>query len=85
MPDSLQPHGLLPAKFLCPWDSPGKNTGVGFHLLIQGSSQPVTQPASLKSPALASVFFTTSTTWELKFYNVLIMQLNSDIFPSDFV
>ena len=25
----LQPHGLQPATLLCPWDSPGKNTGVG--------------------------------------------------------
>ena len=29
-------HGLLPARILCPWDSPGKNTGVGCHLLLQG-------------------------------------------------
>ena len=34
--DSLQPHGLLPASLLCPWDSPGKNTGVGCHALLQG-------------------------------------------------
>ena len=34
--DSLQPHGLEPAKLLCPWDSPGKNTGVGCHALLQG-------------------------------------------------
>ena len=26
--DSLRPHGLWPARLLCPWDSPGKNTGV---------------------------------------------------------
>ena len=25
---NLQAHGLLPARFLCPWESPGKNTGV---------------------------------------------------------
>ena len=25
---------------LCPWDSPGKNTGVAGHALLQGSSQP---------------------------------------------
>ena len=31
--DSLQPPGLQPARLLCPWDSPGKNTGVGFHFL----------------------------------------------------
>ena len=34
--DSLQPHGLQPTVFLCPWDSPGKNTGVGCHFLLQG-------------------------------------------------
>ena len=26
--DSLRPHGLQPAGLLCPWNSPGKNTGV---------------------------------------------------------
>ena len=36
--DSLQPHGLLPARPLCPWDSPDKNTGVGCHALLQGIS-----------------------------------------------
>ena len=25
----LQPHGLQPARFLCPWNSPGKNTSPG--------------------------------------------------------
>ena len=36
MSDSLQPHGLQPARLLCPWNSPGKNTGVGCHPLLQG-------------------------------------------------
>ena len=35
VPDSLQPHGLWPASLLCPWNSPGKNTGVGCHSLLQ--------------------------------------------------
>ena len=35
--DSLRPQGLYPARLLCLWDSPGKNTGVGCHLLLQGS------------------------------------------------
>ena len=30
--DSLWPH----SRFLCPWDFPGKNTGVGYHSLLQG-------------------------------------------------
>ena len=33
---SLQALGLCPARLLCPWDSPGKNTGVGCHFLLQG-------------------------------------------------
>ena len=32
---SLWPHGQQPASHLCPWDFPGKNTGVGCHLLLQ--------------------------------------------------
>ena len=35
-PKSLQPHGLQPTRPLCPWDSSGKNTGVGYHALLQG-------------------------------------------------
>ena len=34
--DSLRPHGLQPTRLLCPWDSPGKNTRVGCHALLQG-------------------------------------------------
>ena len=33
---SLQPHGLHPARLLCPWNSLGKNTGVGWQALLQG-------------------------------------------------
>ena len=35
MSDSLWLHGLEPARLLCPWDSPGKNTGVGSCSLLQ--------------------------------------------------
>ena len=34
--NSLGSHGLQPARLLCPWDSPGKNTGAGCHALLQG-------------------------------------------------
>ena len=33
--DSLHPHGMQPARLLCPWNSPGKNTRVGYHSLVQ--------------------------------------------------
>ena len=36
MSDSLRPHGLKPTRLLLPWDFPGKSTGVGCHLLLQG-------------------------------------------------
>ena len=35
MSDSVQPHRWQPTRLLCPWDSPGKNTGVGCHFLLQ--------------------------------------------------
>ena len=53
--NSLQPHGLQPARLHCPWNFPGKNTEVGCHLLLQwvfltqGS-----RPVSLVFPARAT-------------------------------
>ena len=35
MSDSVRPHRQQPNRLLCPWDSPGKNTGVGCHFLLQ--------------------------------------------------
>ena len=53
MSDFLQPYGLEPTSLVCPWDSAGKNIGVGFLALLQGIF--LTQgsnPISLMSPAL---------------------------------
>ena len=36
MSNSLWPHGLWLARLFCPRHSPGKNTGVGHHSLLQG-------------------------------------------------
>ena len=35
MPDSVGPQRRQPTRLLRPWDSPGKNTGVGCHFLLQ--------------------------------------------------
>ena len=35
MSDSVRPRRRQPARFCHPWDSPGKNTGVGCHFLLQ--------------------------------------------------
>ena len=32
--DSVRPHRRQPTRLLCPWDSLGKNTGVGCHFLL---------------------------------------------------
>ena len=34
--NSFWPSGLWPARLLCPWDFPGKNTELGYHVLLQG-------------------------------------------------
>ena len=50
MSNSLQPHGLC-----CPWDSPGKNTAVGCHSLLQEIFQPRDQT---QVSCIAGRFFT---------------------------
>ena len=35
MSDSVRPDRQQSTRLLCPWDSPGKNTGVGCHFLLQ--------------------------------------------------
>ena len=32
---TLRPHRRQPTRLPCPWDSPGKNNGVGCHFLLQ--------------------------------------------------
>ena len=32
--NSSRPHGLQPTRLLCPWDFPGKSTGMGCHCLL---------------------------------------------------
>ena len=34
LPNPQGPHGLQPSRLLCPWDFPGKGTGVGCHCLL---------------------------------------------------
>ena len=45
--ESLRPHGLQLARHLCPWTSPGKNTGVHRQSLLQGDlPKPGMEPGS---------------------------------------
>ena len=71
-PTLLQPHGLQPARLLCPWYSPGWS---GSLFCIAGDSpNPGIEPASLASIALAGAFFTTVPPRKpLKFIVVVVL------------
>ena len=72
--DFLQPHGLQPTRLLCPWDYPGKSTGIGCHFLLQRIF--LTQECNRVS-SLAGGFFTTSITWEAPIYLLMTLKLVS--------
>ena len=55
MSDSLQPHALLPARFLSPWNFPGKNTGLGTCFLLQGIFP--TQGSNLSLPHCRQILY----------------------------
>ena len=55
---------------LCPWNFPGKNTGVEFFLTPGNLPDPRIKPMSLASPTLADGFFTTGAPWEAQVLNV---------------
>ena len=62
MSDSVRPHRRQPTRLHRPWDSPGKNTGVGCHFLLQcrtvksesevAQSCPTQRPHGLQSTRL---------------------------------
>ena len=65
MSNSLRPRGLWPSRLLRPWDSPGKNTGVGCHALLQGMF-----PTQGSNPGLLNCrrFFTNWATREAQLH-----------------
>ena len=62
--DPLRPRGLSPARLLCPWSSPGMNTGMGCRAFFQGIFPTQRSNPCLRCPALAGKLFTSSTTRE---------------------
>ena len=68
---------------LCLWDSPGKNTGVGCHTLLQGIFLTQgTEPTSLEPPALAGGFFTTNAAWEAHRFITIPIKIPTAVFFS---
>ena len=65
MSDSLQPHGLWPARLLYPWRFSRQEYWSGLPGPPPGDlPDPGIEPTFLMSPALAGGFSTTSATWE---------------------
>ena len=63
--DSLWAPGLQPTRLLCPWDSPGKNTGVGCRALLQGIF-PIQGRKRGPGFCIGRQVVTTSTNWEAR-------------------
>ena len=57
---TLGPHGLQPARLLCPWNFQSKNTGVNCYFPLQSIFLTQGSNLCLLSPALAGGFFTTA-------------------------
>ena len=74
MPDFPWHYGLKPTRLLCPWDSPGKNTGVGCHALPQGI-----KPSSPASSGLQADFSPTEPPGKPRFNAYNIVNLLSHI------
>jgi len=52
--DSVQPHRRQPTRLPHPWDSPGKNTGVGCHFLLQCMKVKSESEVAQSCPTLAT-------------------------------
>ena len=63
MSNSMWSHGLKPARLLCPLDFPSKNTGEGFHFLLQGIFL-TTDQTHVSCISCIGRFFTTRITLE---------------------
>ena len=77
--DSLRPYRLEPARLLCLWDSPGKNTGVSCHSLLQGIF--LTQGSNLGFPHYRQILYhltalyMVATFWRGSIFRILSFRL----------
>ena len=74
MSDSVWPHRWQPTRLPCPWDSPGKNTGVGCHFLLQCCFSTRLQ---LRGQFL---LFSWNITWSPLYFGILWSPLHSASF-----
>ena len=53
--DSVRPHRRQPTRLPRPWDSPGKNTGVGCHFLLQSMQMKSESEITQSCPTLSDL------------------------------
>ena len=76
MSDSVRPRRRQPTRFLCPWDSPGKNTGVGCHFLLQCMK--------VKSESeVAQLCPTLTIKWGINSNTIIVGDFNTPLTPID--
>ena len=89
MSGSVRPHRQQPTRLPSPWDSPGKNTGVGCHFLLQcmkvksesevGQSCPtLSNPTdcSLPGSSVHGIFQARVLEWGAVAFSFFLMQLH---------
>ena len=54
MSNSVRPHREQPTRLLRSWDSPGKNTGVGCHFLLQCMKEKSENEVAQSCPTLSN-------------------------------
>ena len=78
-PALLWPHGLQPTRLLCPWNFPGKNTGLGCRFLLQGIF--ATQ-GSTHTSCIGKQILYCCATWEAQFTKELQIKNFLEIFEN---
>ena len=92
--DPVRPHRQQPTRLLCPQDSPGKNTGVGCHFLLPGTTihpsiKGIHSKPFFTKHSLGVTFVSLGTLWIPQwgkryntFWNCVLMQLPLCCLPS---
>ena len=78
MSDSVRPHRWQPTRLPRPWDSPGKNTGVGCHFLLQSMKVKSESEVTQSCPTLSDL----QPTRLLHKKHQIIGKLQEQILPS---
>ena len=76
MSNSMQPQRWQPTRLLCPWDCPGKNTGVGCHFLLQRIFR--TQGSNSGLPHCRQTLYRLSHQGSPENYKTLIKEIKDD-------